>query len=110
MENCIEIDLETVQQLERLSLVDFANSAGVERLEAAIELADQIRSVDTEGVEPLYSVLEDEHLVLREDEAVDPENRKMLLELATKTEEDYYLAPQGNVPLAPSQGYTSGTE
>ena len=24
------------------------------------------RSVDTEGVEPLYSVLEDEHLVLRE--------------------------------------------
>ena len=99
------VDLETIQRLERLSLVDFANLEGIRRLESAIELADRIRGVDTTSVEPLYTVLEDRALYLRPDLAVDPSNRSKLLELAVRTEEDYYLAPQGNVPLAPSLGY-----
>ena len=55
--------------LERLSLVDFSNIEGIRRLEDAIDFADPIRQVDTEGVEPMYSVLEDkvEALRLRED-------------------------------------------
>ena len=55
--------------LERLSLVDFSNVEGIRRLEDAIDFADPIRQVDTEGVEPMYSVLEDkvEALRLRED-------------------------------------------
>ncbi len=32
---------------ERISLVDFATREGIERLEAAIQLADVIKTVDT---------------------------------------------------------------
>lgn len=53
------IDAETITLLERLSLVDCANREGIETLEAAIEFADQIHQVDTTGVEPLVTVLED---------------------------------------------------
>ena len=100
-----KIDLETIRQLERLSLVDFANVTGIDRLESAINLADRIRNVNTDGVEPLYSVLEDESLYLREDVAVKPLNRDALMSLAVRTEEDYYSAPQGNISLEPTPGY-----
>ena len=100
-----KIDLETIRQLERLSLVDFANVTGIDRLESAINLADRIRNVNTDGVEPLYSVLEDESLYLREDVAVKPVNRDALMSLAVRTEEDYYSAPQGNISLEPTPGY-----
>lgn len=53
------IDAETIALLERLSLVDCANKKGIDTLEAAIEFADQIQQVDTTGVEPLVTVLED---------------------------------------------------
>ena len=39
----MRIRKKTMLSPERLSLVDFANSTGVQRLEAAIELAGQIR-------------------------------------------------------------------
>lgn len=48
-----------VDRLERLALVDFRNQEGVARLEKAIRFADQLHVVDTEGVEPMDSVLED---------------------------------------------------
>ena len=89
--------------------MDFANVRGIERLEEAIELAEKIVDVDTEGVEPLYSVLEDETLQLRQDvPAKISNNRKSLLKLAVVTEEDYYVAPQGNVPLSSHKQYDRG--
>ena len=101
-----KISLEIIQHLERLSLVNFANSEGIERLEAAILLADKIKDVDTVGVAPLYTILEEKALFLRSDapngEDVD---KRSLLRLASSTEEDYYTAPQGNVPLESSQSY-----
>jgi aspartyl-tRNA(Asn)/glutamyl-tRNA(Gln) amidotransferase subunit C len=54
-----KINQETIELLERLSLVDFANKKGIERLEDAIRFADLIRVIDTTGVEPMISVLED---------------------------------------------------
>ena len=53
------VDEKTIQQLERLALVNFNNTAGIQQLSEAIRLADQIRTVDTTGVEPMDSVLED---------------------------------------------------
>ena len=85
--------------------MDFANVKGIERLEEAINLAEAITKVDTDGVEPLYSILEGETLYLRPDEAVTQNNRKELLSLASVTEEDYYVAPQGNVPLSTQNKY-----
>ncbi len=55
---------ELVEHLEKLSLVDFANAEGVKRLEEAIAFAEPLKEVDTTGVEPLYSVLEDQALRL----------------------------------------------
>ena len=116
------IDAKTIEHLERLSLVDFANREGIQRLEEAITFAgyrnhniirktvhiyltivifaDQIRAIDTTGIEPLITVLEDECLHLREDCVTDGNIRDEILANAGVTEEEYFLAPPGNIPLA----------
>ena len=48
-----------VDQLERLALVDFRNQEGLICLEKAIQFANQLHAVNTDGVEPMDSVLED---------------------------------------------------
>jgi aspartyl-tRNA(Asn)/glutamyl-tRNA(Gln) amidotransferase subunit C len=48
-----------IDHLERVSLVEFNNQAGIDRLSKAIESANKLHMVDTEGVEPMESVLED---------------------------------------------------
>jgi len=42
-----------------LSLVEFGNKQGIERLATAIRFADTMLHVDTSDVEPMTSVLED---------------------------------------------------
>ncbi|XP_038062090.1 glutamyl-tRNA(Gln) amidotransferase subunit C, mitochondrial-like isoform X1 [Patiria miniata] len=95
------IDEQTIQRLERLALVDFNNVAGIQRLTEAIKLADQIQMVDTTGVEPLDSVLEDRTLYLREDEVTEGNCAEEILQNAAKTCEEYFVAPPGNIPLPP---------
>ncbi|XP_076262953.1 glutamyl-tRNA(Gln) amidotransferase subunit C, mitochondrial [Rhynchophorus ferrugineus] len=97
------IDADTIALLERLSLVDCANKQGIATLEAAIEFADQIHQVDTVGVEPLITVLEDFHLILREDQVVQDCTKVETLSNASITEEDYFVAPPGNIPLEPRE-------
>ena len=46
--------------------MDFANEEGIRRLEDAIDFADPIRDVETKGVEPMYTVLEDKVEALRQ--------------------------------------------
>ena len=53
-----KIEDATIDHLERLALVDFANQAGIHRIESAIRFADQLFLVDTTGVEPMDSILE----------------------------------------------------
>uniref|UniRef100_T1J6E0 Glutamyl-tRNA(Gln) amidotransferase subunit C, mitochondrial n=1 Tax=Strigamia maritima TaxID=126957 RepID=T1J6E0_STRMM len=96
-----KIDIATIEHLERLSLVDFANEAGVQRLEDAIRFADQLFLVDTNGVEPMVSVLENRDLYLRDDEVVIENSRSEIMANASKTEENYFVAPPGNIPITP---------
>ena len=99
------VDGETVALLERLSLVDFGSSEAVSRLEEAVRFAAPLSNVDTEGVEPLYTVLEEESLRLREDEVTEGGDRQEVLGNAAKTaEEDYFVAPPGNIPLRVEEG------
>lgn len=56
---CTQISADLVDKLERLALVDFRTKQGLECLEKAIRFADQLHVVDTSGVEPMDSVLED---------------------------------------------------
>ena len=100
------IDPATIEHLERISLVDFASVEGIQRLEEAIKLAEIVTQVDTIGVQPLYTILEDESLRLREDIAEPPDNRDQLMKLSVCSEEDYFVAPQGNVPLSYQNKYS----
>nr|CAD7603541.1 unnamed protein product [Timema genevievae] len=98
------IDQKTVETLERLSLVDFGTEKGIETLEDAIRFADQIHLVDTTGVEPMFSVLQDSHFGDRMDDLVTDGNcRKEVLVNAAVTEEEYFVAPPGNIPLTPRE-------
>ncbi|BFZ04619.1 hypothetical protein BsWGS_07658 [Bradybaena similaris] len=94
-----EIDLPLIEQLERISLVEFNNEEGVKRLQAAVKSAQLLHHINTDGVEPLDSVLEDRELWLREDKVTEGNCMKEILSNATKVEEDYFVAPPGNIPL-----------
>ncbi|KAG8146403.1 hypothetical protein E2320_012745 [Naja naja] len=88
-----KITLELLDHLERLALVDFRNWEGVRRLESAVEFAEQLQAVNTDGIEPMESVLEDRHLYLREDSISEGNCAKELLKKAAKTVEGYFIAP-----------------
>lgn len=55
-----KIDTQTIKHLERLSLVDFGDEKGIKIVEDAIKFADKLNELDTTGVEPLVTVLENE--------------------------------------------------
>lgn len=88
-----------VDLLERLSLVEFNNQEGVDRLTKAVHSANLLHAVNTDNVEPMDSVLEDRILYLRDDVVTDGNCLKDVMRNATKTLEDYYVAPPGNIPL-----------
>lgn len=103
----ISLDQSTVELLERLSLVDFSNAEAVTRLEEAVKFASVIMNVDTTGVAPMVTPLEDVPLRLRPDIpsecCVDD-----ILKNAKKTEEGYFVSPPGNIPLDIKSDYGLG--
>ncbi|KAM6051578.1 glutamyl-tRNA(Gln) amidotransferase subunit C, mitochondrial [Theristicus caerulescens] len=94
-----EVTVEVLDHLERLALVDFRDAEGVERLQKAIGFADQLHEVNTDGVEPMDSVLEDRCLYLREDDVTEGNCTNELLKNAREKVEEYFVAPPGNIPL-----------
>lgn len=56
----LKLDRDLIHHLERTSLVDFDDEEALSRLEEAVRFANTIFEVDTSGVEPLISVLENE--------------------------------------------------
>lgn len=97
---------EVIDHLERLALVDFRNQEGVERLERAIHFASQLHNVNTEGIEPLSSVLEHRALYMRSDTVTAGNCTELLLENAKTVVEEYFVAPPGNIPLPPQKDNT----
>lgn len=93
------VSSDLVDKLERLALVDFRTKQGLDCLEKAIRFADQLHVVDTSGIEPMDSVLEDRPLYLRKDEVKEGNCADRLLELSQNTVEEYFVAPPGNIPL-----------
>lgn len=97
--NEIEIDTKTIQLLERLSLVDLDSDQALATLKSSIQFADKIAHIDTHNVRPLYTVLENQQLQLRNDQVTEGDCREELLRIAKVTDEDYYVSPPGNIPL-----------
>lgn len=71
-------------------------------MESSIEFASRILQIDTEGIEPMYTVLENEKLHLREDIPFTHNTQERILSNAAITEEYYFVAPPGNIPLEQS--------
>lgn len=90
---------EVIEHLERLALVDFGSQEAVARLEKAVAFADRLRAVDTDGVQPMESVLEDRCLYLRSDNVVEGNCAEELLQNSHRVMEEYFVAPPGNIPL-----------
>ncbi|XP_063240427.1 glutamyl-tRNA(Gln) amidotransferase subunit C, mitochondrial [Bacillus rossius redtenbacheri] len=95
------LDHDTITLLQRLSLVDLGSRKVVDALREAVRFASVITTVDTSGVQPMVSVLDDRTLRLRRDAVTDGDRRDQVLASASVTEEEYLVAPPGNVPLAP---------
>ncbi|XP_017269161.1 glutamyl-tRNA(Gln) amidotransferase subunit C, mitochondrial [Kryptolebias marmoratus] len=93
------VPADLVDKLERLALVDFRTKQGLACLEKAVRFAGQLHAVDTSGVEPMDSVLEDRALHLRGDAVTEGDCAEELLGLAERTVEEYFVAPPGNIPL-----------
>lgn len=95
------IDNELISHLERISLVEFGNEEGIKRLEEAIKFVQPLKEFEFEpDVTPMFTVLEDESLTLRDDEVTEGGCRQDILKNATVVaEEDFFLAPPGNIAL-----------
>ncbi|KAM6165436.1 glutamyl-tRNA(Gln) amidotransferase subunit C, mitochondrial [Erethizon dorsatum] len=93
------IPVEVIEHLESLALVDFGSREAVARLEKAIAFADRLRAVDTDGVEPMESVLEDRCLYLRPDNVAEGNCAEELLQNSHRVVEEYFVAPPGNISL-----------
>lgn len=65
-------------------------------LEDSIEFASKINNIETdESVKPLYTVLENFQLQLREDKVTDGNIKEDVMRNAVKTEEEtYFIAPK----------------
>uniref|UniRef100_A0A4W4GXI1 Glutamyl-tRNA(Gln) amidotransferase subunit C, mitochondrial n=1 Tax=Electrophorus electricus TaxID=8005 RepID=A0A4W4GXI1_ELEEL len=93
-----KISPDLVDKLESLALVDFGNQEGVNCLEEAIRFADQLHVVNTDGVEPMDSVLENSAaLRWRDDNLKLDDCAWELLQLATDTVEEYFVSTQGQI-------------
>ncbi|EEB15036.1 hypothetical protein Phum_PHUM344100 [Pediculus humanus corporis] len=79
----------------------------VKIVEDAIRFADQIFEVNTENVEPLVTVLEDECLHVREDIEKNEITRAELLSHCEQTVENYYVAENENIKSNFSENYNN---
>ncbi|MCP9257376.1 Glutamyl-tRNA(Gln) amidotransferase subunit C, mitochondrial [Dirofilaria immitis] len=92
-------DKALITHLERLSLLRFNDEQEVSNLRQAIRFANQLKLIDTTGIKPLETLLEDIPCPLREDIAGNPMTKDEVLMNAAKTVEDYFVVPLGNIPL-----------
>ncbi|VDN01440.1 unnamed protein product [Thelazia callipaeda] len=96
-------DKALITHLERLSLVRFSDEQAIYNLKQAVSYANQLKLVDTTGIEPLETLLENIPCPLRDD-IVDEDvmTKNEVLMNAAKTVEDYFVTPPGNIPLEES--------
>lgn len=95
----IRIDVRTIQLLERLSLVNLEGDGALKTLRSSIQFAKRIENIRTDNKKPLYTVLENRPLHLRDDQVNEGNCREDILKNAKLVEDDYFISPPGNIPL-----------
>jgi aspartyl-tRNA(Asn)/glutamyl-tRNA(Gln) amidotransferase subunit C len=86
-------EVEHVAKLARLALTDEEKKLYCEQLGKIIAFFDQLKSIDTTGLEPLAHPLPLVN-VLRQDEIVPPLGHDALLENAPDKEKGYFRVPK----------------
>jgi aspartyl-tRNA(Asn)/glutamyl-tRNA(Gln) amidotransferase subunit C len=86
-------DVQRIARLARLAIEPQESAAVLERLNRILRLVDEMRSVDTTGIEPMAHALD---LVqrLRVDEISEPERRELYQSVAPAVEKGLYLVPK----------------
>jgi aspartyl-tRNA(Asn)/glutamyl-tRNA(Gln) amidotransferase subunit C len=86
-------DVEHVAKLARLALTDEEKELYAQQLARIIENFNELKEVDTTGIEPLSQPLPITN-VMREDEIVQPPGREILLRSAPAAENGYFRVPK----------------
>ena len=90
-------DVSRIAQLARLALREDESAAMLDQLNGFFEIVERMRSVDTSGVEPLYtplSAIEDVTLRLRADAVTEPNNREANMANAPAQDGGLFLVPK----------------
>lgn len=97
-----EFDQKLITHLERLSLVRFSNEEAAANLRESVRIANRLKHVNVDGVDPMYTVWDSMECPLRDDNDEECLSRTETLSNASKVVEDYFVTPPGNVPLEES--------
>ncbi len=90
------IDTQTVKKiafLSRLKIEDDKIEAAKEEFDKILEWVEQLKEVNTDGVDPLISVNEN-HLALRKDEVTDGNQPEAVLANAPQKQYGYFTVPK----------------
>ncbi|HVK95255.1 MAG TPA: Asp-tRNA(Asn)/Glu-tRNA(Gln) amidotransferase subunit GatC [Noviherbaspirillum sp.] len=97
----MSLDLSDVKRLARLAQLDLNEeqaSHTLDKLNGIFALVEQMRAVDTSGVEPLNHPIaayqDDVALRLREDQVTEPNRRDEYQQVAPLTQDGLYLVPK----------------
>ncbi|PIC42932.1 hypothetical protein B9Z55_009846 [Caenorhabditis nigoni] len=99
------IDSKLIANLERLSLVRFDSEQAVANLRNAIKVAKRLELVDTEGLEPMYTVWEDQECPTFDDIEEEPLPIEEVFRNAPVRFDDFFVTPPGNVPLESNERF-----
>jgi len=86
-------DVPRLARLARIAIDDEESAAVLERLNAVLGLVDQMRAVDTRGIEPMSHAL-DIAQRLRADEAREADQRSLYQSVAPAVKDGLYLVPK----------------
>ena len=90
-------DVSRIAHLARLELKPVEAAAMLTQLNGFFGIVDQMRAVDTSGVEPLYtplSAVQEVHLRLREDVVTETDHRELNQRSAPAVEDGLFLVPK----------------
>jgi aspartyl-tRNA(Asn)/glutamyl-tRNA(Gln) amidotransferase subunit C len=86
-------DVRRIARLARIALQPAESAAVAERLNAVLAMVEQIRRVDTSGIEPMAHA-QDVVQPLREDSVTETDQRERYQAVAPAVEEGLYLVPK----------------
>ena len=97
----MSLDLSDVKRLARLAQLDLnedQTAKTLDKLNGIFALVEQMRAIDTSGVEPLNHPIaayqNDVALRLREDQVTEPNRRDDYQQVAPVTQDGLYLVPK----------------